>query len=372
MDTDAIPDDAPHLDGPSLRESLRTPGAAARVAALADWWARSRPGRTLSRYGMANGGLLSSGMALTTLLSLTAALTVGWTLLMRVLGQDETMRNGMLSALDAALPGLVSTDSSSGLIDPDSLVFSSALTLTSLIGFLVMVWTAMSLVGSMASSIRAMFALTSTPRPFWVSLLRNLTGVLGVGLSVILGAGLGILVDVFGEWTSAHIGLDDTGVSLLRMLAALAGALVYALVTVLLVRVVAGVRVPRRDLAWGTVMVAAASTVLRMLGTTAVTSVSGPLLTTATTLVTLVLWINLQVRVLLTVAAWMANPPRPQPIQDPAQVHFRERPNYVTMSVPATLAWGHHPVTGSVEPAHGATGDGPGADEDAGGTGQSA
>ena len=350
MDTDDGPGGAPHLEGPSLRECLAEPGLMAKVDAVGDWWARSRPGRTLARYGMANGGLLCSGMALTTLLSLTAALTVGWTVFMRVLGQDETLRNGILTALDAALPGLVTTGSTEGLIDPDSLLFSSALSLTSAVGFLVMVWTAMSLVGSLASSIRAMFALTAAPQPFWVSLLRNLAGVLGVGLSVVLGAGLGILVDLFGEWASVHIGLDTTGVGLLRVLAALAGALVYALVTVLLVRVVAGVRVPGRDLVWGALMVAAASTVLRMLGTTAVSSVSGPLLTTATTLITLVLWINLQMRVLLTVTAWMANPPRPQPVVDPAQVHFRERPNYVTMSVPETLTWGHHPITGSLEP----------------------
>ena len=351
MDAHDLPIDAPHLSGPSLLDTLRTPGPSAKVRALSDWWARSRVGRTLARYGLANGGLLSSGMALTTLLSLTAALTVGWTVFMRALGRDKTMRDGILSALDAALPGLVTTPTSKGLIDPDSLVVTSALTPTSVIGFLVMVWTAMSLVGSMASSIRAMFQLTSTPQPFWATLGRNLLGVLGVGFSVVLGAGLGVLVDVFGGWTTAHVGGGNAGIGALRLAAALAGALVYALVTVLLVRVVAGVRVPRRDLAWGALMVAAASTVLRMLGTTAVSSVSGPLLTTATTLITLVLWINLQVRVVLTVSAWMANPPRPQPVDDPAQVHFRECPNFVTMSVPETLSWGHHPITGAVAPS---------------------
>lgn len=97
-------------------------------------------------------------------------------------------------------------------------------------------------------------------------------------------------------------------------------------------------------------MFAVASAVLRQLGTRAVGSVRGPLLTSATAVLTLILWINLVMRVLLLVCAWMANPPRPVPVTTPDEVHFRDSPNFVTLSSPDTLDWPHQAVTGQVQP----------------------
>src|SRR5690606_18522129 len=57
--------------------------------------------------------------------------------------------------------------------------------------------------------------------------------------------------------------------------------------------------------------------------------------------VTLLLKVNLAVRVLLTACAWTANPPAVPEVGPDAVTHVDETPNSVTESDPGTLAWGH-------------------------------
>ena len=107
----------------------------------------------------------------------------------------------------------------------------------------------------------------------------------------------------------------------------------------------------RRDLLSGAAMATIAAGALRLVGTGAVSSVSdNPVLASAAALVTLLLWVNLLVRITLIVAAWTANPPAPVRPQSPAELRARERPNYVTVSAPQTLSWSHQGVTGALDP----------------------
>ncbi len=337
---------------PSLRDALTTQGTPIeRITVLSAWWSYTRITRTLARYGARNGGLLSSGMALTSLLSLTAALTVGWTVLMWVLGDDPRMLTEVVDSVNKVLPGLLTTSSSPGLVDPSALVASNAWSLTSIVAFVVMAWSAISLIGSMGTSIRSVFGIVAIPENMVARTARNAVGAVGVSLALVIGAGSSIALDLFGGWAFGLLGVGE-GIGQVTLVVAsrILSMAVNAVVALLLVRVVASVRVPWRDLGWGLAMLALAFEILRQLGTTAVGSVTGPLLTTATTLVTLVLWINLQVRVMLTVCAWMANPPAPVSTTDARQVHYRDRPNFVTMSDPTTLAWPHHPITGEIIP----------------------
>ncbi|MDN6428778.1 MAG: YihY/virulence factor BrkB family protein, partial [Propionibacterium sp.] len=280
------------IQAPGFRHSLETPGLMPRIQAVTAWWNRTRPARMLARYGARNGGLLCSGMALTVLLSLTAALTVGGTVFMAALGSNTELRDAVVDGVNSALPGLLTTADSPGLIDPQSLTATSVWSLTSVVALLVMTWSAISAVGAMGTSIRAMFGLVAVPENIVVKTLRNVAGVVGLALSLVAGAGLGLAVTVFGDWTSQRLDLQPgLGEAVLLGASYLVSMLVNAGVIILFVRVVAGVRVVGRDLATGTALFVVASEVLRYLGTSAVGSVSGPLLTTATSLVTLILWI---------------------------------------------------------------------------------
>ncbi len=340
---------APASHAPTLREALGAPSLKEKGAALGAWWKDTRIARMLARYNGANGALLSSGMALTSLLSLTAALTV----FMAVLGGNEQLRDAFFSAIGEAIPNLLKTDSDpSGLVDPDALRMSGAVSVTGVIALAVMAWSAIGVVGQLGASIRAMFAIRATPGNPVVQIARNGLGALGLGLSLVAGAGVGIAVDLAGDFVLGLLGLEPSGVSrtVLSWTGVALSLVVYALVSWLLIVVVARARPPKRDLVWGIVLIALASIVLRIAGTSAVGAAKGPLLATAATLVTLVLWINLQVRVVLTICAWIANPPSPGLPATAREVHFLETPNYVTRSVPATLAWPHNPVSGEIRP----------------------
>lgn len=347
-DTNPAPPEAP-----GFPEALRTSGTISRAKALVAWWQQTRIARTLARYGARYGGLMSSGMALTTMLSITAVLTVAITVFMAALGSNAQLRNSFIETINQSLPGILKTSSNpSGMVSPDSLAQQSSVTsVTGIIALLVAAWSAVTLVGNLAKSIRSMFGLVALPENGLVTIGRNALGAVCLGIGVLASAGLGIAVGSFGGVVLRLLHIDG-GIG--RFGIGLAGYLVPmvvdAAVAFMLIRFSAGVRVPRRDLLWGLAIFAVAAGVLRELGTSAVGAVDDPALAAATGVITLILWINLQVRVLLTVSAWMANPPQQVPVTDADAVHFHETPNFVTMSAPATLAWPHNAVTGEVQP----------------------
>lgn len=349
----SVPATASHLVAPSLREALSAPAIGDKFARLMQWWPTTRLARTLERYFGVDGDLMASGLALTIIISLTAALTVVWTIFMAVLGTYDEIREATLNAIAANLPGLIDTPTSPGIVNPDDLVSSSAWTPTSVVAFLVMAWTGMGLVGRLGRSLRTIFGLVVLPESIVKFYLRNLVGAIFLAVALLLGVGVGLVVDVARDWLFGLFAVEATPLttSLVWVASLIVPFFVHMGVGFILIQVVAGIRPPKNDLLWGLVLMATASTLLRVAGTSVVSSVSGPLLATATTLVTLVLWINLQMRLTLMVAAWMANPPRALPISNPEHMRFEERPNYVTMSVPTTLEWPRHMITGDLAPA---------------------
>ncbi len=342
---------ASHLRGPGLRETLATPGLVDKIKALIQWWNRTRLARALARYSKRSGGLLSGGMALTTLLSLSAALVVGWTIFMAVLGNNAELKEAVINGVNNAMPGVIDDGTNGGLVNPDSLQVSTAMSITSIVAFVGLVWSALSVVGSLGMAIRSMFGLVSAPVPIYKSMPRNLLGALCLGVGVLVSAVSSVALRVFGDWIFSTLGIDaGFGKIALNIASLLVGFAVDFGVFIVLIRIVALVHPPRRDLMWGAALAALAAGVLRFLGTSAVGAVSGAVLTTATTLVTLILWINLQMRVILQISAWVANPPAIPPTDKSSLIHFNETPNYVTLGAPRTLEWPHHAVTGEVEP----------------------
>lgn len=347
------PNGASYMSDITLKEALTTPGLLAKLQALGTWWPNSRLGRGLARYGNRDGDLLAGGMALTILISLTAALTVALTLFMAVLGNYPSLQEGVFAAINEALPGILKTGDGKGIIDPQDLVRTDIVNIPNAVGLLIAAWTGLGVVGKLGRSIRTMFGVVILPEAYIKTLLRSLLGAMALLVSVVVGSGIGLVVDLYGERLFALANLENSMVAQ-KALTALSYAipfLIHMLVSWVLIRVVAGIRAPKYDLVVGLLVMSSVAILLRVLGAGLVASAKGPLLTTAATLVTLILWINLQMRMTLMVAAWMANPPRAVPVTAPEQMRFYETPNYVTMSDPATLAWPRHDFTGELEPA---------------------
>ena len=311
-----------------------------RLHALSAQGRASRVGRALSRYSTANGALLAGGIAYTALFSAFAALAVAISSLMALLPSHAGLRSAVLETLDSMLPGVVDDGSGTGMLTLDELTVSSALNLGSVVGGLVLLYTATGFMGALTRALRSMFGMLVPARKPVAAQLWNALGLVIVVLGVLLTA-LASLVTaaasaLAGELTWVPGWLAGGGA---RVLAIGASAVIDGAVLALLISV-SGVRPPWRDLGLGCLLGATAFGVMRQLGTGVVASTAdNPLLASATTVAVLIVWLHLASRIVLLVAAWIANPPAPEEAHGPEESHDRERPNYVTVSVPETLTW---------------------------------
>ncbi|MCI1933340.1 MAG: YihY/virulence factor BrkB family protein [Ancrocorticia sp.] len=323
-----------------------------RVLELLDRARDLRVMRGMARYSMGNGGMLAGGTAYSALFSIAAALTIAWTAFMASLGNHRELRDQVIASVNSVLPNLLDDGSGNGMIDPKSLVLSSAINPASLIAAGVLLWSAISMLSSLAGSIRTMFGLAISTENTVFAYVRALSGfvvmALGILISSILTIGASSAGDAVMRWLDISDGIVNTAVRISTIVGSLC---VDALVVAFLVRVVAIVHVPFKDLAVGSCLAAAFLTIIRILGTSAVGSVThNKLLVSFAAIATLLLWLNLSARILLMSCAFMANPPRNMQLRDGSDIHANDTPNYVTLSAPATLEWAHNPATGYLIP----------------------
>lgn len=301
-------------DVASPDSSSGSPSLVERVQALLTWWKTTRLARALTRYGQANGALLCGGIAYSAIFSLVAGLTIGYTVFMRVLGSNEQLRDSVITSIDAALPGVLQTvpgESTSGLIDPDTLVLSTGLSVVSIVSVVVLLVSAISCMGAIQVSVRSMFGLPAGGGSAVQVKLRQLGGFVVVGLSVLASAVVGIAVSSASTWALDLLGIDGGSRFLLPLLGVVVSFAVDVGVFCLIVRVLAGVHPARADLLLGAVVAAVGFGVIRFLGTSVVAGGAShnPLLTSFAAVVTVLIWINLSARILLTAAAISADLP---------------------------------------------------------------
>lgn len=287
-------------------------GIVARGKALLAWWSSTRAGRANARFGAAGGGVLTGGIAYSALFSVFAALTIGFTIFMAVLGGDDALRQQVLDALATSLPGLIDTGDGRGLVEPGDLVLSVGLNVTGLIAAVVLVVSATGCMAALRSSLRAMFDVRTAGSNAVADKLRELAGFAGFALAVFASAVLSIAVTGATDTLLGLAGLGESG--LLVQIGGIVVAFVVDAATFALVLVVlAGLHPPGRDLLRGSVIAAVGIGIVRLLGTGVVAGSIGtnPVLASFAVIVTLLVWVNLLARIVLLAAAWTADPPSP-------------------------------------------------------------
>ncbi|MFI2362711.1 YihY/virulence factor BrkB family protein [Promicromonospora sp. NPDC019610] len=274
-------------------------------------WEATRPGRALTRFNTANGAVLSGGMAYAALFSLFAALAIGYTVFVRVLGGDAELRAAMLNQIDTWIPGLVDTGSG-GVLSPNDLVISTGLSWTSAVAALVLLWSATNFMGALRTSVRAMFTEVDGHGNPVTDRLRQLFGFVLLGVGVLVTAAASVAVSAAVPWTLESLGLDGGAVSLaVRVGGALVTLALDAVVVAAVVRYVGSVRPAWRDLLLGSLAVGVVAGALRYLGTEVISNAAArnALLASFAVVVTILVLVNLLARVLLMACAWMADPP---------------------------------------------------------------
>ncbi|WP_275006099.1 YihY/virulence factor BrkB family protein [Promicromonospora iranensis] len=272
-----------------------------------EWWGTTRVGRTLARFDGANGGVLSGGMAYAALFSLFAALAIGYTVFVRVLGGDADLRVAVLDQVDTWVPGLVDTGSG-GVLSPSDLVLSTGLSWTSVVAAAVLLWSATNFMGALRTSVRAMFGETDGIGNPLTDRLRQLLGFVLLGVGMLVTAAASVAVSTAVPWLLDLVGLGEgvgwavRGVGLV-LTVVLDTALIAAMIAW-----VGQVRPPRRDLFLGALSVGIVAGGLRLLGTEVIAGIAtrNALLASFAVVVTLLLLVNLLARALLLASAWMS------------------------------------------------------------------
>lgn len=265
----------------------------------------------MRRYQLANGSILAGGITYTALFSLSAALTIGVTLLMRVFGNNEQLRDQIFESLDQSVPGLINTGDNGGLVRPEDLTVSPTVTLTSAIAVGVLLFTALRVMAAFRKSLHAMFGMVTARKNKPIDKLRELIGFAVIAVGVFVSAVATIAVSAVGRWMSGQLVGGELWSALIPVGSILVGVLVDAGMFVLLMRVLAGLKMPRKDLFAGAAVAAAGLGLLRVLGTSVVagSATSNPLFASATVIITILVWINTSARIILIAAAFAADPP---------------------------------------------------------------
>jgi membrane protein len=271
-------------------------------------WQETRVARALAQYDLANGSVLSGGMAYAALFSLFAALTLGYTLFIRVLGGNLDLRDAVLTQVDTWIPGLVNTGEG-GVLSPSDLVLSTGISWTSVVAVAVLLWSATNFMGALRTSVRATFGLTENGANPVTERLRQLLGFVLLGIGVLVTAAASVAVAAAVPWILESLGLEGSAVSFgVRAGGALVTLALDAAVVAAVVRYVGGMHVPLRDLLAGSLAVGVLAGVLRYLGTEVITTAAArnALLASFAVVVTVLVLVNLLARVLLLTTSWMS------------------------------------------------------------------
>lgn len=336
---------------PSLRSIKDFDGTSAKVKAFIDWVTSLRATRAFTRYSGNRGNLLAGGISYTALFSLASALTIGITVAFRVLGSNPDMMDATFSAINEAIPSLLTWKGAHGLVDPhDMVAHPNVLSVTGIVAIVTLLLSASAVMTATKNSIRLMFGIQVVPDNPVLDKLRDLLGFLVLLVAIACTAVVQVVNSTVGtavlDWMNLSGAVASTIVSVTSIVLA---ALIDAIVMVLLVRMVSRVRPPRKDLLIGAGVFVIGAGALRYLGTSAVSAVKSPLLAPFAAIITIMLWVNLLARVTLLTSAFIANPPKADKPNSAGHLHADETPNYVTLSDPHTLAWPHFSLTGSVD-----------------------
>lgn len=309
-----------------------------RLAGAAERVASTRFMRAFGRFTQNRGPLLAAGIAYMGLFSLTAGLTVGWTTFSGILTRRPLFKASVIEAVNTQIPGLLrSPETPNGIVDPDTLVSTPGTATAGWIALGIAIVTASTVIWYLGLALRSMFGLADVKERLLPAYLGRIIGLFVLIAGVVAIGVLMTAATFLHTWVRETFGHGAaTGFEIGTLLIPFA---IDMIVFIAMVRLVARVRPLRRDLFMGALLAAIASTLLRTLGTSVITGVRGPVLATAASLVTIMLWLNFLGWITLYVAAWTANPPPPSTPRLATDAHQLARPNYVTLSAPATLTW---------------------------------
>ncbi|MFT4235477.1 MAG: YihY/virulence factor BrkB family protein [Microbacterium sp.] len=274
------------------------------------WLLEQRIVRAFFHYSWHGGGMLSAAITFRALFAIFAAVLLGFSAAAIWLGNRPELYDGLIEALNAAIPGLLKMDdSSSGIVSADRL--SEGLDKAGLAGVIAAVgllWAALGAIRNLRDALQAL-AGTAVEKPkMWWELIGDLLTALGIGALLVASAVITMLGSAFVETVLGWLGLTGTGwqVLLTRAITIASTFLLDVVVVILLHRILSGTKPAAKNLVIGGLLGAAGLTVLQQLSGLFVRGANNnPLLGTFSSVVALLLWINFSAQVILIACSWI-------------------------------------------------------------------
>jgi len=287
---------------------------------------RSRAWRANIRVGQARGGILAAGIAFFGVFSLFPLLVLGFAAAGLVIGGNQRLQDTIVDFATQALPGVIGDGRQGGgqrgddaLVSAQELLTqatdTTVLGLSAVLGVGALLFTGLGWIAALREGIRGMFEMPVMALDPVRAKLFDLAVLLTLGSLIVASALVSIITQTFTEELLRLVGLEGSQVGNL-VTGTLAFLILLALNTVLfsmLYRVLARSRAPYRAVVGGAALAAFGVVLLQVLVGVLLGNAAGGFgfLTAFVPILALFIWLNLNARVMLLGAAWVAVGPSP-------------------------------------------------------------
>ena len=280
------------------------------MARIKRWWAWFRttsPWRAWQRYSDRRGNLIAGGVAFNAFFSVFPAVALAFTVFGFLLQDHPQWLDAIREAVNEQLPGFVQDPETGEGIIPISVPQSSTLAGIAGVGLLVMLWAGLGWLSALRNGIRQIFGVPGSPGNFALAKLRDLGVLIVLGLGIAVSAALTAVANTLAERASEVLGLGDQG-GLVSTVGIAVGLVLDGALVALMLRILSGVEVPWRGVRNGAIFGGMALTVLKIFGARLLAgTLNNPLFASFALVVGLLVWLNFMSRIVLISAAWAAN-----------------------------------------------------------------
>ena len=287
--------------------STSTEKPATGIPALVQKVMKLKPVRVFQHYASNGGPLMAAGMSFQALFAVFAALWAGFSIAGLVLASNRPLLEELITIIGNAVPGLIGDG---GAVDADALLNTPALSWSSAIALVGLVFTALGWLASARDAIRRIFSVGPDTTFFLLLKLKDAGLALGFGIVLVVSAGISIGSTTLIGLAFDLFGIDNTSgfaVVVARIVGLLIAFALDALVLLVFYRVLTGIRIPFRRVISGALIGAAALGVLKALGGLLLGGASNnPLIASFAVIAGLLIFFNLICQVILITAAWIS------------------------------------------------------------------
>lgn len=266
-----------------------------------------RPVRVYRHFIERSGPIMAGGMSYQAIFAVFAAVWVGFSIAGIFLVNSPELTEQLYAIINQSVPGLIGTG---GVIDPNTLSFSSTFEWTGAIALIGLLLTALGWLSTTALAIRNIFGMRRQTLFFLLLKARELGLGLVFGLALLLSAvvSLASTTALNAIFSFAGISPDSPwyqaaarGVGIVLVL------LIDTATLAALFRVLSRVRIPVRRLLAGALLGGVALGVMKVLGGALLGGATrNPLLAAFAVIIGLLIWFNLVSTVILLAASWIA------------------------------------------------------------------